>query len=116
MKFLANENIPISSINYLKSIDVDIKSIGLDNPSVSDEQVMDIAINEDRTIIAYDSDYGELIFKYNNRPQAGVIFIRNQPENPLDTARVLQNLIDKDISFENALTVVSSNNVRQKKY
>ena len=56
MKFLANENIPISSVTYLKSHGFNITAIGLDNPSISDEQVMKIAIDEERIIITYDSD------------------------------------------------------------
>ena len=58
LKFLANENIPILSVAHLKSQGFDITAIGLDNPSISDEQVMKIAITEERTIITYDSDYG----------------------------------------------------------
>ncbi len=81
LKFLANENIPFSSITYLKSVDFDIKSIGVDDPSISDKEVMNIAIKEDRTIITYDSHYGELIFKHGYKPSAGVIFIRSQPKN-----------------------------------
>ena len=117
MKFLANENVPFSSITHLKSIGYDIKAIGIDNPSITDEQVMQIAIAENRTIITYDSDYGELIFKHGYRPEAGVIFIRLQPEDPLETARILETLIFKNIlSFDKNLTVIDSNSIRQKKY
>ncbi|WP_421889463.1 DUF5615 family PIN-like protein [Marinoscillum sp.] len=59
MKFLANENVPVSSVNYLKSKGYDITSIGVDEAGISDQQVMDIATKQDRTIITYDSDYGE---------------------------------------------------------
>ncbi|MEQ9167526.1 MAG: DUF5615 family PIN-like protein [Fulvivirga sp.] len=61
MKYLANENVPFSSITYLKSKGYDVKAIGVDDPGITDEQVMQIAIDENRTIITYDSDYGELI-------------------------------------------------------
>lgn len=73
MKFLANENIPVSSVLHLRSIGFDITSIGEDAPGISDTNVMNIAIKENRTIITYDSDYGELIFKYGYKPKAGVI-------------------------------------------
>ena len=117
MKFLANENVPFSSITYLKSAGYDIKSIGVDDPSITDKQVMQIAINENRTIITYDSDYGELIFKHGYKPEAGVIFIRVQPTDPLETAKILEDLISKEnISFDRTLTVIDSNTVRQKKY
>lgn len=64
MKFLANENVPIASVNYLKSIGFDVTSIGVDDPGIADEHVMKLAVEQDRTIITYDSDYGELIFKH----------------------------------------------------
>ncbi len=117
MKYLANENVPFSSITYLKSKGYDIKAIGVDDPSITDDQVMQIAIDENRTIITYDSDYGELIFKHGYKPQAGVIFIRIQPTEPLETAKILEELLTKKtISFEHTLTVIDSNTIRQKKY
>lgn len=117
LKFLANENVPLSSVTYLKSKGFDIRAIGVDNPSITDEQVMSLAIEERRTIITYDSDYGELIFKHGYKPQAGVIFIRNQPAEPLETANIIIQLSsDANISFDRTLTVVDSNSIRQKKY
>ncbi|HET8861378.1 DUF5615 family PIN-like protein [Marivirga sp.] len=117
MKYLANENVPFSSITYLKSKSYDIKAIGVDDPSITDDQVMQIAIDENRTIITYDSDYGELIFKHGYKPQAGVIFIRIQLTEPLETAKILEELLTKQtISFEHTLTVIDSNTIRQKKY
>ena len=95
----------------------DIKAIGIDDSSITDEQVMQIAINENRTIVTYDSDYGELIFRHGYKPEAGVIFIRVQPIEPLETAKIPEDLISqKTISFERTLTVIGSNTVRQKKY
>jgi predicted nuclease of predicted toxin-antitoxin system len=117
LKFLANENVPISSVKALKIRGFDITAIGMDNPSISDEQVMNIAIEEMRTIITYDSDYGELIFKHGYKPKAGVIFIRNQPSDPLETAKIIEKLISyENVTFEGALTVVDSNSIRQKKF
>ena len=72
MKLLANENFPLKSILYLRSKGFDISSIGTDNPSIQDHEVMTIAIEEDRTILTFDRDYGELIFKQNYKPQKGV--------------------------------------------
>ena len=117
MKFLANENVPVSSVNYLKSKGYDITSIGVDEAGVSDQQVMDIATKQDRTIITYDSDYGELIFKYGFKPNAGVIFIRQQLTEPLETAKIIEQLTSNTtLSFERTLTVVDLNSLRQKKY
>ena len=95
----------------------DITSIGVDEAGVSDQQVMDIATKQDRTVITYDSDYGELIFKYGFKPNARVIFIRQQPTEPLETAKIIEQLTSNTtLSFERTLTVVDSNSLRQKKY
>lgn len=75
MKLLANENFPIKSIQYLRSKGFDITSIGADNPSIQDYAVMTIAIQEGRTILTFDRDYGELIFKHNYKPPKGVIYL-----------------------------------------
>ena len=50
-KFLANENIPLATIRRLQKEGLDITSISLDSPSITDSEVMQIAINENRTII-----------------------------------------------------------------
>ena len=117
MELLANENIPLASVIYLRSQGFNIKSIGIDHPGISDEEVMDVAIEENRTIITHDSDYGELIFKHGYRPTAGVIYIRIQPSTPTETAHIVESLINNSkFSFAQTLTVVDSNGVRQKKY
>jgi len=41
LKFLADENVPISSVIYLNSLGFDIKAIGIDNPGIRDEEVME---------------------------------------------------------------------------
>jgi predicted nuclease of predicted toxin-antitoxin system len=117
LKFLANENIPLASVTFLKSKGYDIKAIGLDNPSISDEEVMKIAIEEGRTVITYDSDYGELIFKQGFKPSGGVIFIRNQPKDPFETANLIERLLaNSKLQINRTLTVVDNQSIRQKKY
>mgnify|MGYP001156213051 CR=1 FL=1 len=76
MRLLANENFPLKSVIYLKEKGYDVKAIGIDNSGIMDEEVMDIAIREERLILTFDRDYGELIFKHNYRPQKGVIYLR----------------------------------------
>ena len=117
MKFLANEIIPQASVKYLLSKGWDIISVGLDFSGISDEEVIKISNEQYRTILTHDSDYGELIFKYGFRPKVGVIFIRQRPENPEFTGRLLEKVVNsKNISFEVALTVIDQNSIRQKRF
>jgi len=63
MKLLANENFPLDSVIYLREKGFDIKYIGTDLSGILDSEVMEMAEKEDRTILTFDRDYGELIFK-----------------------------------------------------
>ena len=117
MKLLANENFPLKSVTYLKVKGFDIKAIGIDNPSIKDSEVMDIAIQEQRLILTFDRDYGELIFKYNYRPEKGVIYLRLDEFQPDEPGLLVENLLaENNFNFENALTVVDRNGIRQRKY
>lgn len=117
MKFLANENFPLAAVKFIESKSHDIKFIGWDFTGITDEEVMDLAIKENRTILTFDKDYGELIFKYNHKPTAGVIFLRLQSYTPDEPGKIIANLI-KSAGFDprNKLTVVTDSGLRQRKY
>ena len=71
MKFLANENIPLTSVQFLREEGYDIIVVGIEFASSLDSEVMQLAIEENRTIITSDSDYGELIFKKRLQTRRG---------------------------------------------
>jgi predicted nuclease of predicted toxin-antitoxin system len=115
-KFLANENFPLASVQVLRSLGYDVKAIGVDSPGITDNQVMSIAIEEQRTILTFDRDYGELIFKYNHKPEMGVVFLRFDSYRPEQPGRIVSELIASgQFDLENALTVFDENGVRQRK-
>ena len=117
MKLLANENFPYKSIHYLKEKGYDIISIGMDNPGITDAEVMMIAIDEQRTILTFDRDYGELIFRHNYKPEKGVIYLRLDEYDPEQPGVIIEEIItNNEINLSRALTVVDRNGLRQRKY
>ncbi len=117
MKSLANENFPYKSIYYLKEKGYDVLSIGMDNPSVADSEIMTIAMNEERIIMTFDRDYGELIFHHNYKPGKGVIYLRLDEYQPQEPGLIIEEIINnKEIDLTRALTVVDKNGIRQRKY
>lgn len=72
---------------------------------------------EARTILTFDRDYGELIFKHDYRPKKGVIYLRLDEYTADEPGRIIEDLIHKkEFNFDNALTVVDIKGVRQRKY
>jgi len=117
MKFLANENIPQASVRYLLAIGYDILSIGIDFPSISDDEVMKIAIKENRTIITFDRDYSELIYKFGYKPNEGVIYLRFDVYTPEFPGQLIHKLVTQnEFDFAHKLTVVDEKKIRQRKY
>lgn len=78
---------------------------------------MAIAFAEERTILTFDSDYGELIFRYNYKPEKGVIYLRLDEYDPIEPGLIIEEIItNNQIDFTRALTVVDKNRIRQRKY
>jgi predicted nuclease of predicted toxin-antitoxin system len=117
MKLLANENFPYSSIYYLRSKGFDVLSIGMDSPSIKDSEIMAIAISENRTILTFDRDYGELIFRFNYKPECGVIYLRLDEYSPEEPGVIIESILsESQLELSRALTVVDRNGIRQRKY
>ncbi len=117
MKLLANENFPLDSVKLLRKLGYEIKSIGEDYPSISDKEVMSIAQNENRIILTFDRDYGELIFKYNLKPEDGVIYLRLKEYQQADPAIIIDKLLKmEEFITKHTLTVFDGNTIRQRKY
>jgi|ERR1035437_5003572 predicted nuclease of predicted toxin-antitoxin system len=116
MKLLANENFPKASVKLFREKGYDITYISEYKGGITDEEVMQIAIREGRTILTFDKDYGELIYKHGYKPMQGVIFLRLFDFNPEEPSELLMKLFENnEFSFEGFFTVVDNNAVRQRK-
>jgi predicted nuclease of predicted toxin-antitoxin system len=117
MKFLANENFPLTSTKYLESKGFDIKAVGVHYSGITDKEVIELAEKEKRTILTFDRDYGELIFKFGNKPAEGVIYLRLVDYEPIDPGKIIELIIAIE-NFETVkkLTVFDGVTLRQKDY
>jgi predicted nuclease of predicted toxin-antitoxin system len=117
MSLLANENFPKASVLLLRNMNYDVLSIREDNPSISDTGIMEIAEKEQRIIVTFDRDYGDLIFRYNFKPSKGVIDLRIEtfwPKEPAIHVHYLLNIMK--VETDRRLTVFNETSVRQRKY
>lgn len=115
MRFLANENFPLASINTLRAAGQDVASVSEDSPGAKDSEVLARAENEGRVILTFDRDYGELIYKAGLPPPVGVIFFRYDPLTPKEPGEhLLQLLAVQALSLERKFTVVERGQVRQR--
>lgn len=117
MKLLADENFPVASVNILEAAGFDIKFVGISSPGISDNEVISFAIAEDRLILTFDRDFGELIFKGNLKPDAGVVYLRFRDFAPDFPGEYLKKIFNEsNLTFRNTLTVTDGSFIRQRKY
>lgn len=116
MKLLANENFPLSSIEFLRKEGYDVLYISEGLKSISDKEVMELSIREERTILTFDRDYGELIFRMQIKPAKGVVYFRLQNFLPDEPGILLHQLIQAGLETESMLVVLDGKTIRQRNY
>ena len=115
MRFLANENFPLPSVRLLREASYDLASVTEDSPGIEDSQVLTRAADEQRVILTFDRDYGELIYRLRLPSPTGVIYLRFRPHTPEEPAVLLLNLFQTEgLEFEGLFTVVDRDQIRQR--
>jgi len=115
MRFLANENFPLASVNLLRRAGYEIAAIIQDSPGVKDAEILTRAVNEQRIVLTFDRDYGELIYRVRMPAPVGVVYFRFDPLTPEEPAQQLLVLLEqKVISLEGKFTVLERGRVRQR--
>ena len=115
MKFLANENIPLDTVNLLRRSGHEVVMIAQECPGMKDIDVLKRAVRDKSIILAFDRDYGELIFKYPKLIPQGLVYFRFDPASPEDPAILLLNVIKhKGIQLLKHFTVIEEDRVRQR--
>jgi predicted nuclease of predicted toxin-antitoxin system len=79
MKFLIDESADLRLSAYLQGLGHDVTSVARDySPSIPDHEVLAIADREERIVITFDRDFGELIFSQHHS-HSGVLYFRLGP-------------------------------------
>jgi predicted nuclease of predicted toxin-antitoxin system len=115
MKFLADENFPLPSAKRLRVAGYDVAAVIIDSPCVTDEEVLRRAVREERVILTFDRDFGELLFRSKLPAPRGVVYFRFEPATPEEPADYLLRLLAAEgVSLEKKFTVVDIKQVRQR--
>ncbi len=116
MRLLADENFPLPSMDVLRTAGHDVASVSRDSPGLPDPDVLERAAAEDRILVTFDRDFGELVFARGASGQPGVVYLRFVPQSPTEPAALLLELLEgMGLSFTGHFTVVDRDHVRQRR-
>ncbi len=117
MRLLANENFPAASVQLLRQSGHDVLYAIEEFPSLDDEVILRRAHDEQRILITFDRDYGELVFKRRLPAPAGVFFLRFDPETPLEPGEILLKLVQlSGVEWLGRFTVLTRDQIRQRRF
>jgi predicted nuclease of predicted toxin-antitoxin system len=117
VKFLANENFPLTSIKLLRNHGYEVRSVDEELPGGKDREVLEIAQLGNLVILTFDRDYGELLYRNKALPPEGIVYFRFNPATPDEPAAILLNLLQKGtVSLFHKYTVVERNRIRQRTF
>ena len=106
LKFLIDESADIRVAGYLRGLGHDVAIVATDYaPSLKDATVLAIALEEQRILITFDRDFGELVFVHGHR-HAGVLYFRLGPiDLPTEISRLDHVLTNFDDRLDHFLTI-----------
>lgn len=92
----------------------DVRWVGAAAPGASDRIVMDRAAREERVILTFDKDFGELVFRIGGAVAPGVILFRFLSTGPEDLVSRILGILDSRNDWEGMFSVVDSNKIRMR--
>jgi predicted nuclease of predicted toxin-antitoxin system len=81
-------------------------------PGITDEQVLERAVAENRVLITFDKDFGELAFRAGLPTSSGVVLFRIAPESPAHVANRTMAALESRTDWEGHFSVVLEDRVR----
>jgi len=112
VRILANENIAGDVIDLLRQRGHDVAWVRTDNPGTDDNSVLARSVAEDRLLITFDKDLGELVFRRGARASAGVVLFRLAVLPPAALARRISDVLDGRADWSGHFTVVDDRRIR----
>ena len=112
MRILANENFPGGAIVSLRLNGDDVVLIREDLPGSSDIQVLERAQIDDRVLVTFDKDFGELAFRFGLPATCGIILFRISTPSSEHIARVAVAALNQRDDWAGHFSVVEDTQIR----
>ena len=112
MKFLADENFPRPALVVLRDAGNDVRSVAEESPGLSDEEVAELCDRDERVLLTFDKDFGELVFRQGLRAGSAIVLFRLVPESPAEVHAILRSLVETGVLVAGVFCVVTRERIR----
>ncbi len=114
MRFLANENFPLDAVKALRQLGHDVVWIRTESPGITDPEVLSRAQAENRILLTFDKDFGELAFRANLPSTVGIILFRiKTPSSTVVAQKVVIAIALRD-NWAGHFSVIEEDKIRMR--
>lgn len=111
-KFLANENVPGNAIVAARQAGIDLAWIKELAAGAPDEDVLALSFAQQRVLVTFDKDFGELAFRRGNDAASGVILLRPRLRSPQFLVQFVVTVLNQPIEWEAHFAVARESSIR----
>ena len=112
VRLLANENVPGAAVAALGQHGHDVAWIREDAPGSRDREVLARAQREERVVVTFDKDFGELAFRQGLAALAGVVLFRITLSSPDHATRAAVAAFASGTDWTGHFAVVEDDRIR----
>jgi predicted nuclease of predicted toxin-antitoxin system len=114
MRFLANENLPGAAVAAIEALGHDIVWVRTAAPGLPDREVLAWAAREERILLTFDKDFGELARRSALPPRCGVVLLRSPMVRSSDVGSQLAKLITARDDWAGNFSIIEPGRVRMR--
>jgi predicted nuclease of predicted toxin-antitoxin system len=114
MRFLANENFPGAAVSALRKAGHNVVWVRTAAPGTTDPEVLAWAAREERILLTFDKDFGELAKGSGLPPKCGVVLLRMPMPRPGDVGQRLAALIMARDDWAGSFSVIEPGRIRMR--
>lgn len=112
MRILANENFPLDAVVVLRERGHDVVWVREEFPGISDREVLERAQQENRILITFDKDFGELAFHAGLPAECGIVLFRITTPSATHIARIAAAVLEGRSDLAGHFSVIEDDRIR----
>ncbi len=114
MDILADENVPGAAVERLRDAGHDVSWVSEDAPGTADPEVLERASKEDRLLVTFDKDFGDLAYRSGLKAPAGIVLFRLPSMPPKELSRFMTDSLETQVDWKGHFSVVSQLGIRMR--
>ncbi len=92
LKFLVDVGVGKGIETYLREEGYDTKAVRDINPRMSDQEIIRLAVSQNRMVVTMDKDFGELVY-HSSMEHRGVLLLRLEDATGAEKLQIIKHII-----------------------